>query len=106
MEIRHKIENKRGSFFIELEGCKVAELDYEIKANVLCAYHTGVRPKLEGQGIANKLFNELINYARANNYMINPSCPYILAKLKHNSDKFADIWCRSNDDPTGDASKI
>ncbi|MDD4398459.1 MAG: GNAT family N-acetyltransferase [Dysgonamonadaceae bacterium] len=107
MIIQHKIENnKQGSFFIEQNGNQIAELDYDLKNKILNAYHTSVRPELEGQGIAGKLFDELVKYARENEYKIIPSCSYILAKFKRNPEKFTDIWYRTDDEPTGDACGI
>jgi len=50
MDIQFSIDNKnQGSFYIEKEGRQIAELDFEIRDNILNAYHTGVRPELEGQ---------------------------------------------------------
>ena len=70
--MEHKIEfeideNKKGSFFINKEGKQIAELDFKVKDNVLNAYHTGVRKELEGQGIAGKLFDKMVEYAREYN---------------------------------------
>ncbi len=107
MDIQFKIdERNRGSFFIEKDGRQLAELDFEVKNNVLNAYHTGVRPELEGQGIAGKLFDEMVKYARENNYTVIPSCSYILAKFRRNPDGFADIWHRTGDEPTGDSCGV
>ena len=111
--MEHKIEfkidkNNRGSFFIDKEGAQIAELDFELELedNVLNAYHTGVRKELEGQGIAAKLFDKLVEYARENNYKIIPSCSYILVKFRRRPDDFADVWQRIEDEPTGAACGI
>lgn len=102
--IEFKIDEKdRGSFYIIKDGAQIAELDFEIKDNVLNAYHTGVRKELEGQGIAAKLFDKLIEYARKNNYKIIPSCSYISVKFRRHPAEFADIWQRMDDEPTGAA---
>ncbi len=108
MEIQFKIdEKKRGSFFIENEeGKQIAELDFEVKDGVLNAYHTGVRKELEGLGIAGKLFDKMVEYARSNNYKVIPSCSYILVKFKRNEEGFKDIWLRDEDEPTGEACGI
>ncbi len=107
MDIQFKIdERNRGSFFIEQDGRQLAELDFEVKNNVLNAYHTGVRPELEGQGIAGKLFDEMVKYARENNYTVIPSCSYILAKFRRNPDGFADIWHRTDEEPTGESCGV
>ena len=107
MNIEFKInDNQQGSFFIEKDGRQIAELDFEVKKNVLNAYHTGVRKELEGQGIAGKLFDEMAKYARENGYKVIPSCSYILAKFRRNPDGFADIWHRTDDEPTGESCGI
>ncbi|HHV85882.1 MAG TPA: N-acetyltransferase [Petrimonas sp.] len=99
-------DNGTGSFFIEKEGRQVAELDFEVKNNVLNAYHTGVRPELEGQGIAGRLFDELVKHARKHHYKVIPSCSYILAKFRRNPEGFSDIWHRTEDEPTGESCGV
>jgi predicted GNAT family acetyltransferase len=107
MEIQFKTNGSdKGCFFIEKEGRQVAELLFEIENGLLNAYHTGVRPELEGQGIAGRLFDEMVKYAREQNYKVIPSCSYILAKFRRNPDGFADIWHRTPEEPTGDACGI
>ncbi len=109
--MEHKIEFKidekdHGSFFIMKDGNQIAELDFDIKDNVLNAYHTGVRKELEGQGIAAKLFDKVVVYARDKNYKILPSCSYILVKFRRHPNDFADVWQRIDDEPTGPACGI
>lgn len=92
MEIKFRIDKqKQGSFYIEQDGRQVAELDFEIQDNLLNALHTGVRPELEGQGIAGRLFDEMIEYAHENNYKVIATCPYIKVMFKRNSPKLDDI---------------
>lgn len=103
-KIEFKIDaNNRGSFFINNEERQIAELDFDLKDNVINAFHTGVRKELEGQGIAAKLFDKLVEYARKNNYKIIPSCSYILVKFRRRPDEFADVWQRVEDEPSGAA---
>ncbi len=108
MEIQFKIDEKnRGSFFIENgSNTQVAELDFEVKDGILNAYHTGVRKELEGQGIAAKLFDKMVDYARENEYKVLPTCSYILVKFKRNENELSDIWFRDEDEPTGAACGI
>lgn len=106
MDIQLKTNENRGCFVIEKDDKQIAELDFEVKDNVLNAYHTGVRKELEGQGIAGKLFDEMVKYAREKGYTVIPSCSYILAKFRRNPEGFADIWHRSTDEPTGDACGV
>ncbi len=107
MEIQFKMdEQKRGCFFIEKEGRQIAELDFEVKENLLNAYHTGVRPELEGQGIAARLFNRMVSFAREERYKVIPSCSYILVKFRRHPDEYGDIWYHMEDEPTGEACGI
>ncbi len=92
MDIQQKINGDQGRFYIEQEGRLIAELDYRIKDNVLDAYHTGVRPEFEGQGIAGRLFDQMVKFARENNYTVLPTCPYILVKFRRNPEGFNDVW--------------
>jgi predicted GNAT family acetyltransferase len=95
MEIQKRIDNNKGSFYIKKEGKQVAELDFEVKDNILDALHTGVRPELEGQGIASRLFDEMVKYARENGYKVKPTCPYIDVKFRRNPDGFSDVVYKS-----------
>jgi|SRR5690554_946623 predicted GNAT family acetyltransferase len=92
MVIQIKIDNNRGRFFIEKDGLQIAELDFKVDDNILNAYHTGVRPEFEGQGIAGRLFDKMVEYAREKGYKVNPSCPYIHAKFRRNPGEFGDLW--------------
>lgn len=82
----------QGGFYIIDGDRQLAELEFNINDKILEAYHTGVRKELEGQGIAGKLFNDLIAYARNNGYKIIPSCSYVLAKFNKNEANYIDIW--------------
>lgn len=95
-EIHFRIDDNRGSFYIERDGNQIAELDYEIINGQLNAYHTGVRKEYEGQGLASKLFDEMVKYARENNYKVIPSCSYVSVKFRRHPDEFNDIWVQSN----------
>lgn len=92
MDIQLKINDDQGRFYIEEEGRLIAELDFKVEDGVLDAYHTGVRPEFEGQGIAGRLFDEMVKYAREHDYTVLPTCPYILVKFRRNPDGFNDVW--------------
>ena len=91
MEIQKRLDDNKGSFFIEKDGRQVAELDFVIKEDILDAIHTGVRPELEGQGIAGRLFDEMVKFAREKGYKVKPSCPYIDVKFKRDPAGFRDV---------------
>lgn len=107
MVIHHRIEDeRRGSFYIMDKERQIAELDYDLKDGILNAYHTGVRLELEGRGIAGKLFDEMVKYARENKYKVIPSCSYILVKFRRHPDKYCDIWFLTEDEPIGAACGV
>ena len=91
MYFQNRLDDNKGCVFIEKEGRHVAELDFVIKENVLDAIHTGVRPELEGQGIAGRLFDEMVKFAREKGYKVKPSCPYIDVKFKRDPNGFSDV---------------
>ena len=67
MEIIH-VKDK--GFFIEKSSDEkkeiIAELTYKRDGNVLIADHTFVSEELRGQGVAARLFNEIVSFAREN----------------------------------------
>jgi len=49
----------KGSFFIDQEGERLAEMVIRIADNNLTVYHTEVSDKLKGQGVATKLLSTM-----------------------------------------------
>lgn len=80
------MEVKRGDnkFYIgEDEKDPKAVLEFRPKSDgVIEAYHTLVKEELEGKGVAGKLFDELIAYAKEENLKIIPSCSYVDYRMK------------------------
>jgi len=71
-------------FYIgEDEHDPIAEITYKDKdENTIIADHTYVSEQLRGQGIAGKLFNELITFAKEENKKIIPLCSYVKVKME------------------------
>lgn len=80
MEIIHYEE--QGFYIYGKQKEILAELTYKRINNTLIADHTEVSENLKGQGIAGKLFNELVKYAREKKYKIDPVCSYIAKKFE------------------------
>ncbi|WP_295725092.1 GNAT family N-acetyltransferase [uncultured Leptotrichia sp.] len=87
MEIRH-IANE-GFFIFGENGDELAKLTYRKEGEKLFFESTVVSPELRGQGIAGKLFEAGVKYARENNYKIVPVCSYIVKKFE--SGKYDDL---------------
>ena len=76
-EIKHKENDKRGMFYMEDDKGITSELTYSKQDNgVLIIDHTQTRSTLEGNGLASKLLKRSVEYARENNFKIDPLCPF------------------------------
>lgn len=84
MEVRieHAEEAGTGAFFIEREGLRLAEMVYSRSgpAQIIIA-HTEVHERLQGLGVARKLLNELVAWARETNTRVLATCPYASAQF-------------------------
>lgn len=87
MEIRHIVNE--GFFIFGENGDELAKLTYRKEGERLFFESTVVSPELRGQGIAGKLFEAGVKYARENNYKIVPVCSYIVKKFE--SGKYDDL---------------
>lgn len=77
MEIKHEELKKKGVFFIDEGGERIAELEYFASApGAITVYHTGVNEKFRGRHIGDKLVAAVVNHARENRLKIVPTCPF------------------------------
>jgi len=73
-----KLTGKNGVFeLIDETNQTVGELTFMLKAEQMLINHTGVNPVLRGQGLAEKLVLEAVEYARKNQLKILPFCSYV-----------------------------
>ena len=79
----HIIHYEGNGFYIYDENKEIlARLEYKRNDNVLIFDHTVVSDKLKGQGIAQKLLDEAVDYARKNNFKVHPVCSYVVKKFE------------------------
>ena len=91
MEIKHKENNSRGMFYIENEKGLIAELTYHKKDNnILTIDHTEVKREMENQGIASRLVEKSVEYARENHLKIDPLCPFAEVQFDRN-ESYSDV---------------
>ncbi|SHF98204.1 hypothetical protein SAMN05443144_11668 [Fodinibius roseus] len=77
MIIQHKDGNSKGSFFIEENSEIKAEITYsKAGSDKIIIDHTEVSDELRGQNIGNELVEHAVNYARDNELMVIPLCPF------------------------------
>jgi predicted GNAT family acetyltransferase len=95
-DIQLKLDpNGKGAFVIDDNNERVAEMAIGIAGGNLTVYHTEVSEKLKGQGIATKLLETMVAYARANKLKVIALCPYVHAQFKRHPEQYADIWNQS-----------
>lgn len=82
MQIQHQQEQDRGEFFVlNAQQQKIAKLTYVfINENSINANHTFVDESLRGQGVADKLYQALVQFVRSNQLNLQASCSYIEKK--------------------------
>ena len=77
------VHNEGKGFYIYDENKDIlARLEYRRNGNILDFEHTIVSDKLKGQGIAQKLLDEAIEYNRKNNFKVHPVCSYVVKKFE------------------------
>ena len=72
-----RLDAQRHRFDTEVEG-HAAHLEYHLKGDVLVIVHTGVPEAIGGRGIAGKLVQAAVEYARDAGLKVAPVCSYSL----------------------------
>ncbi|HEY0332287.1 MAG TPA: GNAT family N-acetyltransferase [Stenotrophomonas sp.] len=72
-EIRH--DPAQGRFTTQVDGHE-AELVYELREPVLRIVHTGVPQAIGGRGVAGRLLQSALDFARSRGYKVRPDCAY------------------------------
>ncbi len=79
------------SIVYQENGETLGRIDYsEPQDNVISATHTFVDPHLRGQGIAEKLLDQLAELAREKDWKIRPVCNYVVSAFQR-FEKYRDV---------------
>ena len=90
-EVQVKINDKKGSFFIEIEGKQEAEMTFVFAGeDKIIIDHSGVNPGNEGKGLGKQMVAQAVTYARENNIKIIPLCPFA-KKVFDKTPEFRDV---------------
>ena len=92
MKVKHAETENKGSFYLEVEGEKKAEMTYS-KAGIerIIIDHTEVDESLRGQGAGLKLAAYAVDYVREKGIKILPLCPFMKATLQKHPE-WRDVW--------------
>lgn len=94
MNIQREEHGRKGAFFIEQDGDWVAEMTYEREGQrKIVIDHTEVDESLQGQGVGESLVEEAVKFARENNLLIKPTCPFV-RRILESSDEYEDVLTR------------
>lgn len=94
MKIQREEHGKKGAFFIEENGEWVAELTYYREGmRKMVVDHTAVASRLKGKGVAKALVQSAVKFARKNNLLIKPTCPFV-KKVLESSEEYEDVLTR------------
>ena len=91
-------EEGNGAFLIMEGQEKIAEMVIATDDRNLTVYHTEVSPKAEGRGLAKKLLEEMVAYARGKKLLVIPLCPFVHAQFKRHPELYTDIWNKEAED--------
>jgi predicted GNAT family acetyltransferase len=80
--ISHEEIGHRGAFFIARDGKRLAEMTYS-RANeaLVIIDHTEVDASLSGQGVARRLLDAAVAWARETDTKVMATCPYASAQF-------------------------
>lgn len=69
-------ELRQDGYYYDKEGKNLARIQWRIEQGVMHITHTIVDPSLQGQGVARKLLEKAVSYAKENKLQIHPICSY------------------------------
>lgn len=82
IEIQHKEEDGRGAFFVEREDIRLAEMTYaRVTPKLVIIDHTLVDERLRGLGVARRLLDTAVAWARSTGTKLAATCPYAKAQF-------------------------
>lgn len=77
MEIKFQQSGSKGSFYIETNNIRQAEMTFSKAGDKLMIIdHTEVTDALRGKGAGKQLVEAAVKYARAHSIKILPLCPF------------------------------
>jgi predicted GNAT family acetyltransferase len=92
LDVHHAEEGGRGAFFVERGGLRLAEMTYSRAGErLIIVDHTEVHAKLQGMGVARRLLDTLVAWARQTGTTVTATCPYAKAQFAKD-DSIRDVY--------------
>jgi len=94
MKIKRQEHGNKGAFYIEEDGEWVAEMTYKREGTrKIVIDHTEVEESLRKKGVGKRIVEAAVKYARNNNLLIKPTCPFV-KKVLESSEDYEDVLTR------------
>lgn len=91
MDIQQEDNGKKGAFYVEQDGERLAEMTYTWAGEgMFIIDHTEVSEKLKGMGVGKQLVNAAVTFARKLKIKILPLCPFAKSVFDK-TPEFADV---------------
>lgn len=83
LQIRHEETDGRGAFFVDVNGRRVALQTYRrLGPDHVVIDHTQVDDSLRGRGVARRLLDASVVWARSTGTRVSATCPYAKAQFE------------------------
>ncbi|WP_217424734.1 GNAT family N-acetyltransferase [Halobacillus sp. Marseille-Q1614] len=89
----NSIQRDNGTFFVEENSERVAELAYKQGGSTMTITHTHVKESEQGEGLATELVENAVEYAREQNMKINPMCSFAKKVIEERTE-FQDVLAK------------
>ena len=93
LAITHNPDENRFEVWIENQ---LSKLDYLENGHTIVMTHVGVHPDHRGQGVAAKLTEVALEYAKGKSLRVIPMCSYVAAYIRRNS-QYAELTKQRTD---------
>ena len=81
LEVVHNKAEERFETWIDGQ---LSKLDYMQDGNTMVITHVGVHPNHRGQGVAGKITEVALEYAKEKSFRVIPMCPYVATFIRRN----------------------
>ncbi len=93
MEIKLERKGRKGAFYIEKDGKRVAEMTYVLAGKTrMIVDHTEVGEELRGTGAGKRLVRAGVEYARENGLKLKPLCSFADAIINKTPELQDVLW--------------
>lgn len=81
-DVRHEEAERRGAFYVERDGSRVAQMTYSrVSDGLVIIDHTEVDPALAGRGVGRGLLDAAVAWARQTGTRFKVVCPFARAQF-------------------------